>query len=366
MHKLTRKIYISILTFVFLLFTVVATTYSWVGILTYSSIEDFNLNIKTSKTKDYSLLISGFDEVYGEYVSKTTIQKNILANMYGFDNVKNVVESSDESYINYNFNRMAGLAPVTTYVNSDLLLDTFYEMPNLANGNTNFEKSNKYFKFDLFFIIDPINDSNNKDTFIDSNLLISNLTESMVGTKSTGTLISGNPFISNPSTKYEILNSIPNAFTIDSSYASRLAIQIFEPIEIESSYEQNQLPTNTYIFYNGTIEPSCNENIYNLGGILPEENNFAIQQINKIYNVDLKIDNKYKDRMEYSTQIGEKYIRKKNDNSKSYFGIKNGIKTKIKISVYFWFEGWDADCIEFIDMKKVLINLNFAIDSNEN
>ena len=39
-------------------------------------------------------------------------------------------------------------------------------------------------------------------------------------------------------------------------------------------------------------------------------------------------------------------------------------KKKIKVTVYFWFEGWDADCFEIIDAVMVRLNLEFASDSN--
>ena len=45
-----------------------------------------------------------------------------------------------------------------------------------------------------------------------------------------------------------------------------------------------------------------------------------------------------------------------------YLGVKNGTQTKMKITVYFWFEGWDADCISAIDQKSVSLNLKFTSD----
>lgn len=42
------------------------------------------------------------------------------------------------------------------------------------------------------------------------------------------------------------------------------------------------------------------------------------------------------------------------------FGIFNGQKTKLKITTYFWFEGWDADCFDIIDGINVRINISLT------
>ena len=47
------------------------------------------------------------------------------------------------------------------------------------------------------------------------------------------------------------------------------------------------------------------------------------------------------------------------------FGIINGQRTKVKITVDFWFEGWDADCFEIINRSPVTLNLVFSTAKDE-
>ena len=47
------------------------------------------------------------------------------------------------------------------------------------------------------------------------------------------------------------------------------------------------------------------------------------------------------------------------------FGIINGKRTEMKITVDFWFEGWDADCFEIINRSPVTLNLVFSTAKDE-
>ena len=50
------------------------------------------------------------------------------------------------------------------------------------------------------------------------------------------------------------------------------------------------------------------------------------------------------------------------NNDGPYFGIRNKVITKIKITVFFWYEGWDSDCLNFINFKTTSLNLAFSVD----
>ena len=43
----------------------------------------------------------------------------------------------------------------------------------------------------------------------------------------------------------------------------------------------------------------------------------------------------------------------------------DGVQTKMKISVYLWFEGWDADCLKAIVRRPVTLNLTFTSGTDD-
>ncbi len=368
MQTAIRKVYLSILTSIMVLITVVATTYAWVGIFTYSSLEGFNINLKVDNNKSYNLLISADDITYGESVNLDSLQKQIMKNM-GIIYDDGLFGSDADSVDRY-FNRMVELKPVTTSVNSDTKeLNEFYALEGKANPYL--EKSNAYYKFDLFFTIEP-REGIQTTTNLNANLFLSNIEDVLEGTICSGEFVNGNPFLSLPSEdiyEYPLLNNLPDLVTIDSSYACRIAFSIYDPILTSQNYDANSSINRTIIFQGGTNTPSLNNNVYSLGGILPEEYNAALKEYNSIYDTNLSIKDIDSSRLNdlellpTNNQIW--YSTNSFDSSDiDYFGVKNGVATKIKISVYFWFEGWDADCLRFIDKKNVTLNLKFSTDLN--
>lgn len=361
-----KKAYISIITAFIVLFTCFATTYAWIGILSYSSISDFNLSIKSSEfNKDYSLLISADDENYSETVALIDIQKQILRNMYKENTyITDMLDTTDEKQIEKLFNDKAILTPVTTYIKNNNSLDTFFSMPYLNKRKTDMEISNQFFEFDLYLKVEP-NDSSKltDETEIESNLILADIENSLTGVDVSGNLINGNPYLINPSSKYEVLNSIPDTFIINTSSATRFALSIYEPIDVNNKYDNIQLPLETIIYQGGTKIPNIKNGVYSFGGILPEESNIAIQEINELYNVNLKMDDNYSNRenTDKELKVDNQYIY--NKNSTNFLGIKNKVQTKMKIKVYFWFEGWDSDCMYIINNKKVTLSLSFAANS---
>ncbi len=138
--------------------------------------------------------------------------------------------------------------------------------------------------------------------------------------------------------------------------------------------------------------PNVNNGVYDLGGILPEEYNLALKEINAIYNtqidletlyVDLNVDGEIQDSEKvFYTGAKDRFLNSKDnemveDNNKiwqsptivsgtNYLGVKNGIQTKMKVSVYFWYEGFDADCLRLIDFRPTALNISLSTDKNDN
>lgn len=366
MRSIVNKIIISVFTVTVIVLTMFATTYAWVGILNYSSVNDFKLNLNTDSTNKYSLLISstGLKDSFSSQVSTIEIQKQIIENR-GIS-ISEMLDN--EKAIDYYFNNEITLGPTTPIINSaSNSIDGFEELTNFRYGGS-FIKSDKFFKFDLYFAIEPDGELQ-IDTNISTDLIFKNISTAITGTISNCNLINQSKYFISPSydkLRYPILNTLPSSFYIDSMSSARLAFELYYPININDSYE-NLNPEKLIIFQGGTSEPSISNNVYSMGGILPEEYNLAIQEINSIYHLNLKPNESLINRDEKELIDENQFIfsSDKEKNSTYYLGIKNGIQTKIKMSVYFWFEGWDADCLSAIDRKKVNLNLVFSPNNKE-
>lgn len=370
MQKATRKIIISILTIVLICTTMFATTFAWVGILTYSSTDYFNFNLKVEDLNNsYFLTISSSGEPgsYGEEIPLENIQMEIMDNLE--IDYSTYIDINSSEAINEFFKNKTFLKPVTTSINNETnSLDGFYEFENLSTPTkTKLVESKSFFKFDIFLSVDSKEGIQNS-TEINSNVVLNEIVNSLEGTICSSQLYNGNLFQSLPSydrNKYPLLNDISTIFTINSASSARFALQVFRPIDINLEYT-TETPVKTIIYQGGTAEPSYSNGIYSFGGILPEEYNFAVQQLNKMYNNNLRIESKYLHRNDLELVEGNKWVwQALNDYSNGYLGVHNGIQTKMKISVYFWFEGWDADCVDAIDFKNVTLNLKFTADVEE-
>ena len=83
--KITRKIYMSLFTTLFILLTCVVTTFAWVGIFTTSTLGSFDLNLMVQDPKDgedyLRISATGEENTFDEAVALTDIQTQIMSNM---------------------------------------------------------------------------------------------------------------------------------------------------------------------------------------------------------------------------------------------------------------------------------------------
>ena len=145
--------------------------------------------------------------------------------------------------------------------------------------------------------------------------------------------------------------------TIDSSYATRFALEIYSPKNTGEGFDDT--PIATKIYYNGSYLPTYDSSTktYSFGGILPEEYNIAYQEYKSIYRPgsDFVIPDEILNR-------GDLEINEQNSmllTEESGFGINAGVSNVLKVTVYFWYEGWDADCFAAISGKSASLNLVF-------
>lgn len=398
--RIARKVYMSIFTTLFILITCVATTFAWVGMFTTATLGSFDLNIKTVDIdSDYFLKISADDEIYtssktgstfGDTANLIKVKRQILENM-GHNTTLYLDDAIDQL-----FAAKAVMEPVTTDPN----LSEFYAMVDLKTKKPYLSKDKRYFKFDIYLSVDTKNGISSMaqeelDALnINANVFFENIVDALVGTDSTGSLINTDLFSTIPSgSPYSVLSSIDyRKITVNTKNATRVAFQVYNPIEITSHYTGLETPIDTIIYQGGKQLPSINNGIYDLGGILPEEYNLALKEINKIYNINIDLDSLNVDqnsdgsisddekigyngaKLRYDNQTDLEMVETNNKiwlapttiSGLNYLGVANGVQTKMKLSVYFWYEGYDADCLRLIDFKPTSLNISLSTDKKIN
>ena len=374
MRGISKKMFISILTSVIVMVTMVATTFAWVGIFTYANTEKFSLNLKVQELDaNYFLTISstGKSGTFSSEVPAIDIKRQIVNERYN-----NRYSSLENEKIEKIFDDIR-LVPATTHINNDNSLDTFYAMNYDSTPLTLYE-TNGYYKFDLYLSVDTKEGITSETTGINANVFLSDIENTLTGSISNGLLYNDNPFQDLPSVVgkeyYDILKQIPVKYTVDSKNAVRFAITAYNPIRIDEEYTGNELPELTKIYQGGKEIPNYNEkdDIYDLGGVLPLEENLAIQELlvirDYIYKGDKQLFNDKLNtaikRNDYELIEENKCVWNKFEHS-NYLGCMNGIQTKMKFTIYLWFEGWDSDCLKLIEEKPISLRLSFTAGKEE-
>ena len=385
MRGLSKKIIISLLTSVVVLITMIATTFAWVGIFTYASASNFQMNLKIQETKaNYYLTISGNGEkgTFGESVPTIELEKQILKNRNSSQEYSAYIDGQDENSIETIFSKLT-LTPLTTTVSNNQLT-SFQAVDYKKTSYLEMKDTNGYYKFDLYFSVDTKEGINLETTEINAPILMTELDETLVGTLAKYNFSNGNPFVNledNPKTS--LLKSMPNTYEVNSANAMRFAFEVYDPINIDDTYDDDAVPSDLKIYQGGTQEPSLSDDgSYCLGGILEEDRNTALKEI-LVIRPYLK-DSIYIGKKEYYQEClsnainrGTNDLEITNDNktvrtkatdaeleSGNFLGVHAGMQTKQKVSVYFWCEGWDSDCLIGIDSKPVTLNLTFTADED--
>ena len=370
MRKATKKIYMSILAVLLVFITVVATTYAWVGILTYGQTDAFKLKLKTQDLEnDFYLSISatGEESTYAETADEYELKKQIIENRINIDTDGLIPAQIDKLFFdNYRIH------PTTT-TKDTILSDEFHEINPLYGAKTiSSEWSKDFYKFDIYLSVEHRDgDAAIKtDTTAKTDLILSNIENTLTGDIATQALSNDFNYPSVDDLRTGIYN--PNHFgevkgvvNVNAASAARLALAIYDPISRSDNYSGTEEPSILRIYQGGTQVPTYDSttDTYSFGGNLPEDFNLAIYEHKKNRNI------KYDEFKIPDEAINRGDLELVEDNNKLFddsfgFGVINGDKKKVKVTVYFWFEGWDADCFEIIDAVMVRLNLEFASDSN--
>ena len=171
--------------------------------------------------------------------------------------------------------------------------------------------------------------------------------------------------------------TITNA-RVNSADASRIAFEKFQVVDKghPEQYTDSSEPISTVIYQTGYEYPVYNatDDVYSFGAILPDESNLATGYYNSTeyiytsrhyWNLKMNPD-------VYSTRGVDsptKDLIFNSNNSQLINSTKSseqiGIDKMMKMTIYFWFEGWDADCFPAINASPVTINIDFALSPSE-
>ncbi len=282
--RFARKIYMSIFTTMFILITCIATTFAWVGMLTTSTLGSFDLNIKVVDTDDYDYYLNisttGQSGSFSDTANLIDIKRQIIENM-GYDTSTYLDDAIDQL-----FAAKAVMEPVTTDAN----LSSFYSMEDLEKRNPYLKANSCFFKYDVYLSVDTkdgiagMSAADLNALTINANVFFENIETALTGTYNKGSLVNENSFDTIPSNSpFECLKDINyRSIGINTKNATRVAFQTYAPIKMSDSYSGNETPNNTIIYQGGNQLPSVTNDVYDLGGILPEEYNLALKEINKI------------------------------------------------------------------------------------
>lgn len=405
-RPILTKIMLSVLISMLLLITFGTITFAWIGIATYSRIENFDISLESQTLKDYGLEISltGKTGSFDSVVNSTELKRQILINYYNNDIKTTEIETYSNDKVISEFNSIILDQATIKYNNNPLVNDfvndsktdfDFLSMNDKDHGYVVEVPTTKLFKFDLYISLYKIDDNGESKDGLETDfdplvdLKDANRVEAYLkgdifrGTRRKVGTIYDYTYPTNYLAGYTDIPTdivIPEGTTItgikevDSASAARLMFAKRGVVtkgdagldEISDNPTKNQI--NSYLIYQtGTKLPTVVDNVYSFGGIMRDEANYAIQNYNLKHPSTAKsIDNTAPEVLQReNTDI---YYNDKTMDDEDAHVIDShiaeeevGIRHMLKMTVYFWFEGWDADCFDVIDRSPVSININLAL-----
>ena len=354
-----RKIIFSLSILAVSLLTMVATTFAWVGIVTNTTFDEFNIKLKVDDDRgDYGVQLSltGTPNSFSDSLDSVSVKRQLLKNL-GYN--KNVIDNASDNSVNATFAQQK-LDQVTLQKNS--IHPELFDSNELQYfENMNGQISRKFLWLDVYVSMYVATTSASSDVPLSLFLRGSILSSDDVGTT---TLLNDYTY---PTVPYSLGTSVFSSSFLNKKFSgkvsvnpassARVCVQSFEPVKLYTIANTNSLRYKIYQYDDVMPTYDSYNNVYSFGGILPDEYNMSYQQYNMSHpGAELngvpewqvnRGDITYKD----SGNIGQ--ICDKNTD-----GLTVG--KMMKIRVYFWFEGWDSDCFEVIDNRNVNINLSFS------
>ena len=364
-----KKLYISILTSIVVLMTTIATTFAWVGVFANGTFDAFDFSVKASSLKEYGVEISatGEEGTFSDTIDGYSIKKQILAN-WGYK--PSTLE--DEDYVSYTFSRLnmhqCTNLPILDGTNIKKL-GQFKTIENMATKN--------YFKFDIYVSSIQFYESSTISTYLLDLYLGDGLLTGGYKTYEPSTPVKYDESFVNP-----LINLSPNLTKINggdsisfvtssSASACRVAFEKYRVVNkyAPNEYTSNEEPISTVIYSTDKYNyPTYNETsqYYEFGGILPDESNFAILNYNQAdYRYSQNgIKKVHMDQDIYNirgvTGSNPDLILSSNTNQLVNSANENeqiNLHQMMKITCYFWIEGWDSDCINTLNQNPITLNI---------
>ena len=144
--------------------------------------------------------------------------------------------------------------------------------------------------------------------------------------------------------------------------AGRLAVQRHKVVDKYdlAGYSVGDISEELIIYKTGSDTPTYDStnNVYDFGPVLPVDQNFAA-----LYHNTMNPDDIFTYANLPSGVLNRGDITFKDDGTSNHIVKESyGVTTSkmVKFTIYYWFEGWDADCYAAIDRKPVSINLEFS------
>ena len=363
------------------LLTTVATTFAWVGVFANSTFSNFDVKIKTSSLEEYGVELSLDGKKFSNEIDFNDIKPQILKN-WGYN-----IEALTETQISDLF--------------SGLNLDQCSTVPNIENDKIKSfgsfydifgNETKKLFKFDIYISAVNYYTSDETSTFKLDLFLNKGL---LTGTKNGTSLWNTYKFDSSFSNPYNLMVNqgklvLPDSYRIvnanesisyakvDSSSAARIGFEKYEVVEKghPEQYTSSSKPVSAVIYQDSYEYPvyDSKTETYDFGGILPDDYNLAIGYYNsteyKYYKYSIKSislpDNILNTRSVLGVTPDIRLTSKTNQFiSSSNVNEQIGINDMMKVTCYFWFEGWDADCFPAINYSNVFINIGFVLKNEE-
>ncbi len=352
-----KRIIFSLTLFGISLLTMVATTFAWVGITSNSAFDEFSIDLKVDNdTGNYGIQLSldGRPGTFADSIDDISIKRQLLKN-WGY--ASSTIDKASDDYINVAFNKNH-LNPCTPRLYNGNIFDSenVQVFDDVLTGNA----TRNFYYLDVFVSIYISKGDSTTSSAVPLFLRESILSSNDIGkvqllnnyTFPSTSIYHNGTNLTSPLAGYEAKGEI----SVNPASAARVCIQKFDPVGlyVMTSHTSSGYRIYQYDDYLPGYDPS--NDIFAFGGILPEEHNMAYQQFNLIHS-DKQLDQipeweKARDDVKFvdSGTIGQVCT------------LGDGLTTDkmMMFRMYFWFEGWDADCFEVIDKKNVNVNLSFS------
>ena len=380
MKKYFNKFTMSILMVGLSLLTMVATTYAWVGLLSNSTLDNFNINLRptTEDDSEYGIMmsLSGYEGTFSDAIDEIDLQKQLLINL-GYD----PDDLTTEGKIRETFRKLKLNQCTVTRKDQDPTKSNYKKFGTFTDARpTNKVLNPIYFQFDLYIMLYRKNDdgsfvdesTNYLDVYLrngENGLFQGTTGEFPVVNEIKYPTVNQQVYLGGSTTPSYILDNGVNSFAlgqsvlgnvkIDSSSACRIAFQKFPAVDAyDVAGIGNTLgPKELFIYQTGGYTPSYDPNTgrYDFGGVLPSDYNFSRLHYNSLY--DTKLGEVPQDVINRGDVL---YV---DDGDVNHLVDETDHVTTekmVKFVIYFWFEGWDADCFNAMDSKNVSIYITLS------